>query len=246
MNERNALRETDLDRLSRLKALSWLSPSELALLASALSLSNYKRNTVIMREVSLAQDAHILLAGIARITCLNARNERVTVAMLAPGPIPEFPALPISQSGFQCEAYNDCRVGTVSWDDFDGITANTHESAFKQFHRNDLKQWYRLLMRSSSFLNLGLHERIAVALLELCSDFGIEESRGTLLRVAFSHKDIANLVGASRPRVTEHLARLEREKFVIRQGRQMVVQVTRLLDSINGQAAAHLTGAHLN
>ena len=240
LNERNTSRETDLDRLSRLKALSWLSPSELALLVSALALANYKRHAIIMREAALAQDAHILLAGIARITCLNARKERVTVAMLAPGPIPEFPALPISQSSFQCEAYNDCRVGTVSWNDFGGITANARESAFKQFHRNDLKQWYRLLLRSSSFLNLGLHERIAIALLELCSDFGIEESRGTLFRVSFSHKDIANLVGASRPRVTEHLARLEREKFVIRQGRQMVVRVAKLFDSMNAQAGAHL------
>ena len=89
-------------------------------------------------------------------------------------------------------------------------------------------------------MNLGLHERIAIALLELCADFGIEESRGTLLRVSFSHKDIANLVGASRPRVTEHLARLEREKFVIRQGRQMVVQVAKLFDSMNAKAPAHL------
>ena len=240
LNEKKTSRETDLDRLSRLKVLSWLSPSELKLLASALSLSNYKRHALILRDVAQAQGAHILLAGIARITCHNARNERVTVAMLAPGPIPEFPALPLSQSGFQCEAYNDCRVGTMSWADFGGITPNAPESAFKQFHLNDLKQWYRLLLRSSSFLNLGLHERIAIALLELCSDFGIEESRGTLLRVSFSHKDIANLVGASRPRVTEHLARLEREKFVIRQGRQMVVQVANLLDSMNAQAGAHV------
>ena len=241
MNERNTSRETDLDRLSRLKALSWLSPSELHLLAGALALATYKRHSVILREAALAQDAHILLAGIARITCRNARNERVTVAMLAPGPIPEFPALPISQSGFQCEAYNDCRVGTR---ELGGVrryhSEHSTESAFKQFHRNDLKQWYRLLLRSSSFLNLGLHERIAIALLELCADFGIEESRGTLLRVSFSHKDIANLVGASRPRVTEHLARLEREKFVIRQGRQMVVHVAKLFDSMNAQAGAHL------
>src|ERR1039457_3757392 len=169
LNEINTARETDLDRLSRLKALSWLSPPELALLVSALALANYKRHAVILHEAAMAQDAHILLAGIARITCLNPRSERVTVAMLAPGPIPEFPALPLSESGFQCEAYNDCRVGTVSWDDFDGITTNARQSAFKQFHQNDLKQWYRLLLRSSSFLNLGLHERIAVALLELCS-----------------------------------------------------------------------------
>src|ERR1700678_1034039 len=240
LNERNTARETDLDRLSRLKALSWLSPSELKLLASALSFSNYKQHELILQDVALAQGAHILLAGIARITCRNTRNERVTVALLAPGPIPDFPALPLSQSGFQCEAYNDCRVGTVSWADFGRITPNAPESAFKQFHSNDLKQWYRLLLRSSSFLNLGLHERIGIALLELCSDFGVEESRGTLLRVAFSHKDIANLVGATRPRVTEHLARLEREKFVMRQGRQMVVQVAKLLDSMNAQAGAHV------
>jgi len=31
---------------------------------------------------------------------------------------------------------------------------------------------------------------------------------------------------------------LEREKFMIRQGRQMVVQVAKLLDSMNTQAAA--------
>jgi CRP-like cAMP-binding protein len=240
LNEKKASRETDLDRLSRLKALSWLSPSELKLLASALSVSNYKRHALILRDVALAEGARILISGIARITSRTARNERVTVALLAPGPIPEFPALPLSQSGFQCEAYNDCRVGTVSWADFGGITPNAPQSAFRQFHSNDLKQWYRLLLRSSSFLNLGLHERIAIALLELCSDFGVEESRGTLLRVAFSQKDIANLVGASRPRVTEHLARLEREKFMIRQGRQMVVQVAKLLDSMNAQATEHV------
>jgi hypothetical protein len=240
LNQKKSSRETDLDRVSRLKALSWLSPSELKLLLGALSLSNYKRHALILRDVALAQGAHILISGIARITCRTARNERVTVALLAPGPIPDFPALPLTRSGFQCEAYNDCRVGTVSWADFGSITPNAPHSAFRQFHNNDLKQWYRLLLRSSSFLNLGLHERIAIALLELCSDFGIEESRGTLLRVAFSHKDIANLVGASRPRVTEHLARLEREKFMMRQGRQMVVQVAKLLDSMNAQASAVL------
>jgi hypothetical protein len=87
LNERKA-RETDLDRLSRLKALSWLSPSELKLLASALLFSNYKRHALILRDVAVAQGAHILLSGIARITCRNPGNERVTVALLAPDRFP--------------------------------------------------------------------------------------------------------------------------------------------------------------
>ena len=236
LNELKSHRSTDLDHLSRLKALSWLSPAELNLLASVLTLTNFKRRSVILQETALTAQVHILLTGIARITCMNARSERVTVALIAPGLIPELPALPISRSNFQCEAYNDCRVGTLSLDEFEGITEKSAESAFRHLHENDLKQWYRLLLRSSSFLNLGLHERIAITLLELCADFGIEESRGTLLRVSFSQKDIANLVGASRPRVTEHLARLEREAFVIRQGRQLIVRVAKLQQSIGSHA----------
>jgi CRP-like cAMP-binding protein len=236
LNELKSHRDTDLDRLSRLKALSWLSTQELTLLVSALALANFKRRDVILREAALASEVNILLTGIARITCINARSERVTVALLAPGPIPEFPVLPLSQSSFQCEAYNDCRVGSLSRDQFGGITEKSSESAFKHLRENDLKQWYRLLLRSSSFLNLGLRERIAITLLELCADFGIEESRGTLLRVSFSHKDIANLVGASRPRTTEHLARLEREKFLVRQNRQLIVRVAELQESIGKHA----------
>jgi len=227
----NAIRnppDTDLDKLSRLKAFSWLSTSELRLLARALAPANFKRPQIILREAALASEAHILLTGIARITCQNARSERVTIALLAPGPIPEFPSLSVSRFGFRCEAYNDCRVGSLSWNDFNGITAHSSESAFRKFHQNDLQQWYRLLLRSTSFLNLGLHERIAITLLELSSDFGIKESRGTLLRASFSHQDIADLVGASRPRVTEHLAQLEREHLVIRQGRQLIVRVDKI------------------
>jgi CRP/FNR family transcriptional regulator, cyclic AMP receptor protein len=232
LNETRNSPDSDLDKLSRIKGLSWLSTSELGLLVGALTLADFKRSQIILREAALASDAHILLKGIARITCQNVRNERVTVALLPPGPIPEFPSLSFSRCDFRCEAYNDCRVGSLSWNGFKGISMDGSESAFRRFHQNDLQQWYRLLLRSSSFLDLDLHERIAITLLELASDFGIEESRGTLLRASFSHQDIADLVGASRPRVTEHLAQLEREHLLIRQGRQLIVRADKIGNAI--------------
>jgi CRP-like cAMP-binding protein len=214
--------------LSRVKALSWLSLIQLTGLASELNVVNFKRNQVLLNEIDLATGANILLSGVAKITCLNARNERVTVALLAPGPVPEIPAQFASRWRLQCEAYSDCKVGSVSWDRFNAITVNAQQAAFREFHQNNLKLWYRLLMRGSNYLGLGLRERLRVTLLELCSDFGVEESRGTLLRVSLSHQDIAHLVGASRPRITEHLAQLERECLVIRQGRQLIVRVDKI------------------
>jgi CRP-like cAMP-binding protein len=231
------LRETDFEKLGRLKIFSWLNPAEVKVLGAALTMFNYKRREVIFRESAGANEAHVLLAGIARITCLNASNERVTVALIAPGPIPELPSLLMSRFDFRCEAYNNCRVGTLDWQGFESITSNGRESAFRKFHQNDLKHWYRLLRRTSGLLNLDLHERVAITMLDLCDDFGIEDSRGTLLTVSFSHKDIASIVGASRPRVTEHLGQMERDHLLVRQGRQFLVSAGELSRSLAAQAA---------
>ena len=235
LNHEHKARATDLELLGNLNAFSWLSATDKTQLVSALDVANFSKREVILRESDLASNANILLAGTATITCLNVRSERVMVALLPPGPIPEFPTFPSTPSRFQIEAYDDCRVGTLGWEQFDDLTSHSSQSAFRKFHQSNLQQWYRLLLRGSSFLSLGLHERIGLALLELCTDFGIADSRGTLLRVAVSHRHLANLVGASRPRVTEHLARLERDRLVIRQGRQLVVRAPELENSMNAR-----------
>jgi CRP-like cAMP-binding protein len=227
------LRETDLERLGRLKIFSWLSEVEIKLLGRLLEMQNFVRNEVIFQESSVSNSAaHILVTGIVRITCLNGRNERVTVALIAPGAIPEFPTLASHRFDFRCEAYGNCRIGVMEWGGFEGVTANGREAAFRKFHQNDLKHWYRLFLRSSGLLNLDLHERVAITMLDLCDDFGIEDARGTLLKVSFSHKDIASIVGASRPRVTEHLGQLERDHYLFRQGRQFIVSEELLSKSL--------------
>jgi hypothetical protein len=45
-----------------------------------------------------------MISGIARITYRTARAQRVTVALLRPGPIPDFPGAAAQPIRFQCEA----------------------------------------------------------------------------------------------------------------------------------------------
>ncbi len=232
MDRQNNLSRTDFNLLNRLEPLSFLSAVGLLELASGLNSANFKRREVILPEEALAAGVHILLRGVAKITCVNRFGRRVTAALLAPGPIPEFLSLPVSRWHFRCEAHSDCRVGSLSWDQFDVITRAAPRSALRKFHENNLMQWYRFFEGGLSFLlGLDVRERLVLALLQLCSSFGAIESRGTLLRVSLSHQDLADLVGASRPRVTEHLAELEREHLLIRQGRQLIVRVDRIENS---------------
>jgi CRP-like cAMP-binding protein len=113
MNYVKSFRETDLEKLGQLRIFSWLSPSEVKTLGSSLKVQIFHRNEVIFRESTVATDAHVLVSGIARVTCLNGRSDRVTVALIAPGAIPGFPILPINRFEFRCEAYSNCRVGTT-------------------------------------------------------------------------------------------------------------------------------------
>ncbi|HXR36233.1 MAG TPA: Crp/Fnr family transcriptional regulator [Candidatus Binataceae bacterium] len=237
MNLLNTLRDAALARLGRLQIFSWLTPAELKVLGTSLAMSNYKRGEVIFGESTFVNGAHVLLAGIARLTCLNANNQRVTVDLIPPGPIPELPYPPMRQLDFRYEAYRNCTVGTLDWKGFDTITLHGRETALRKFHQNDLKHWYRLMRRTSGLLKLDLHQRVAITMLDLCEDFGIEDSRGMLLAVPFSHKDIASIVGASRPRVTEHLDQMERDELLSRQGRQFIVSAAKLSSSLAAQAA---------
>jgi len=225
---------TDLDLLNRLKSLSFLSAVEMRELANSLHSTNFRKGDIIFREETLTAGVHILLAGVAKITYLNSRGERMIITLLAPGPIPEFLSSPVTRWHFRCEAYRDSRVGYVGWDQFDAITKAASPSALRTFHENNLMQWYRW---SLSFLGLDVRARLLFTLRQLGSNFGVMESRGSLLRIVLSHKDLADLVGASRPRVTEHLAELEREHLIVRQGRQLIV----CLDKLDNSAGALLS-----
>ncbi len=228
--QRNAAPPTDFDLLNQLKPLSFLSPVALDELATALNSANFSRHEVILPEEELAAGVHILLKGVAKITCLNPTGQRVTVALLAPGPILQFASLPVDRWHVRCEAHSDCRVGSMSWDQFDIITRAAPRSDLRKFQENNLTQWYRFFEG-----RLDLRERLLFTLLQLCSVFGVKDSRGLLLRIFLSHDDLAGLVGASRPRVTEHIAEFEREHLLVREGRQMIVCLDKLESSLGLQ-----------
>ena len=96
--------ETDLDRIRSFPSLSWLSLSETGVLASLLAVDEFDSARVMVREGAFATMAHILLKGVARITCQTGRTERATIAFIAPGLIPEISSLLPTRFDFRCDS----------------------------------------------------------------------------------------------------------------------------------------------
>jgi CRP-like cAMP-binding protein len=67
--------------------------------------------------------------------------------------------------------------------------------------------------------------RLEAALLELARKFGVADSRGTLIDLRLSQKDLAALVGCSRQQLHALIEKLVEGRVVLRQGRQLILNL---------------------
>src|SRR5271163_4984329 len=215
--------------LRGLKNISWLTARKQNRLADALVLSRVPKHGVIFDKKHSPESAYVLLTGVAQITCRNRKGERTLVIMVAPGMIPGIPpAVSGIKYDFRCEAVTDCQIGTVTLAKFIDIALGIASADFKLMAASYSGRWDLVQLRCSNFMGCTLEERVALILLELSENFSVRDRQGVRLTVPATHKDIAELVGASRPRVTEYLTSLERKHLIVRDGRQLLVRRDRL------------------
>src|SRR6266851_8249578 len=215
-------------RVRRLKALaniSWLTNAQLEKLASALTLTSHEKRSTIFTDKSSPESAYILLSGVARITCDNRRGRRKMVILLSSGLIPAFPrAVAGITYNFRCEAVTSCQVGTIELNNFVKICLGVESALFQQMAASFLGRWDRVHLRCSNLIQCTLDERLALILLDLTENFGVPNDKGGMrLTVPVSHRELAELIGVSRPRVTEHLTEFTEKHLISRQNGRFVV-----------------------
>ena len=227
------LKVSDLELLSRLKGLSWLSSEQLKSLDDSMACRDIRHKRLIFEERgSVSPNTYILLTGTAELSHLNGVNTRI-VAIMPPGVLFRMPLMPpVIDHNFQWTALNDCRVGELTTESFINVSLGILPAHFARVTETVNGHLGFLIGRYPSFLGYGLAERVAVALLQLALEFGVRNSRGILIRITITQRQLADLVGASRAKVGQVLVDFERRKIVAREGRQLAVMVRSLEEII--------------
>src|SRR5271169_5633357 len=225
----SAVHASSSRRLEGLKNISWLTARQLDKVLDALTVTTLEKRAIIFDEKDSRDLAHILLAGVARITCRNRKGQRTAVIMVGPGLIPCFPP-PVAgiSYDFRCEAVVPCQIGTVELEALIEISLEIASADFKRMATSYLGGWGLVQLRCANFMSCTLEERLALLLLELSENFGVPDGKEIRLTVPARHRNLAELTGASRSRITEQLAAFERNNLISRNGRQVVVRRDRL------------------
>ena len=82
----------------------------------------------------------------------------------------------------------------------------------------------------------SITQRLAHLLLHLVELYGVEDADGTVIAAAFTHADIAHMVGATRQWVTISLKRMQEKGIVVTKRSQIVVCRTDVLEEMRGQS----------
>jgi len=67
--------------------------------------------------------------------------------------------------------------------------------------------------------------------------YGVEDPDGTVIAAAFTHADLAHMVGATRQWVTISLKRMQEKRIVLTKRSQIVVCLPNVLEEMRGQAS---------
>jgi CRP/FNR family cyclic AMP-dependent transcriptional regulator len=80
----------------------------------------------------------------------------------------------------------------------------------------------------------SITERLAHLLLHLVELYGVKDAEGTLIGAAFTHADLAHMVGATRQWVTISLKRMQEKDIVVSRKSRIIVRRPDLLKEMKG------------
>jgi CRP/FNR family transcriptional regulator, cyclic AMP receptor protein len=82
----------------------------------------------------------------------------------------------------------------------------------------------------------SITERLAHLLLHLMDTYGVKDANGVLIGAAFTHADLAHMVGATRQWITISLKRLQEQDVIICRKARIIVRRPDVLEEMRGQA----------
>jgi len=183
-----------VESLAKVEGLAGLPLRKLYVLADRIVVRLFERHAVIYEESQSKAYMYVLLSGIARLTCLNRKGERILLEVLGPGDIVALPPLLTdARVHLRFGAFTDCRIGLLNPKTLVQHIMGLPFSNFRHALALTSGRWWQLLVCHSTFMEQSLKERVILALLDLGAKVGRQEGKKKTFSIDLTHQDLADL-----------------------------------------------------
>jgi CRP/FNR family cyclic AMP-dependent transcriptional regulator len=221
------------EELQMLRRVTWLTDFARDKLATDGRFIRFRAHQSIYLEQTPADRIFFLLAGVARVY-YSYKKQRVLVTHLRAGDTFGMSGMvPDAIRRYSSEAVSDCVVLSIAPEIFSEVVFGNSLEQIGPALANTFGRWLDLMTRYAQYVSLGARGRLALSLLELSDKFGVRDARGILLPLPLSHAELGTMVGTSRQHVTTQLREFERDGFIARAGRRLIVNRERLRTALD-------------
>ena len=205
-------------------SLFWdLTEKELGYISEKMVLRHYEAGQMILLEASEGEQCFFVTEGSVKITRLSKDGREVILAILNDGDFfGEMSLLDGESRSANVIALDDTKVLTLNRNDFLLVIKEYPQIAIQLLKEMALR--LRKSDRQIASLSLSYAEkRIALCILRIAEEQGVIQKGHVSIPKAPIQQDIANMSGTSRETVSRALKLLEKEGFIQRNGRELII-----------------------
>jgi CRP-like cAMP-binding protein len=182
-----------------------------------------RRRQLIWEPGDPANTIYIVRAGIVKLSKVSDEGRELTLHFFTRDNLfGELSVISEQPHDTVAEAYEDCLLLAIGKDDFNRILLRTPILALRMMKLVGERR-QRLENRVENLLFRSAHARLASLFLELSQTFGVRDSRGVIINLKLTHKEIASLIGATRETVSFAILDLRKENLIQTEGKRVIL-----------------------
>jgi CRP-like cAMP-binding protein len=209
--------------LKKIPLLAELGPDALARLAERIQLREVKRREVVYLPGDPGASVFVTNGGRIKISKVTRDGKALTLSYCGPSEL--FGETCLIEGGPReemAEAMENSMVTEIERSDFERLL-QSHASLGFHLTRILAARRRELENKLETLVFRDVTSKLAELLLNLAAEYGVEDSRGTLVALKITHQELANLIGSTRETVSLTLSQFKKKRLICTEGRKVII-----------------------
>ncbi len=209
--------------LKKVPLLTGLGPDQMARLAESVERREVRRRETVYLPGDPAESLYLVNGGRVKISKVTRDGKALTLNYCGPSELfGETSLVDGSPRQEMAEAMENSMITEIARTVFEEFLSK-NPSLGVGMTKLLAKRRLQLENKVETLVFRDVTSKLAELLLELAEEYGVEDSRGTLIALKITHQELANLIGSTRETVSLTLSQFKRKDLLTTEGRKVIV-----------------------
>ncbi len=209
--------------LKKIQLLGDMGPEVLARLAERVEMREVRRREVVYLPGDPGKSVFFVNGGRIKVCKVTRDGKSLTLGYC--GPSEMFGETCLVGTGARtemAEAVENAMLTEIDRGDFDRLLI-THAILAAGVAKLMITRRHDLENKLEALVFRDVTSKLAELLIKLGDEYGVDDSRGTLVALKITHQELANLIGSTRETVSLTLSQFKRRKLISTDGRKVIL-----------------------